>query len=264
MNWIFHLPVLFATTNINFANQFLLMNFFASIFICSLFFCTNSFGQQSFNAHTTEAENKTLQVYDAYTGPQAALYNGPEYVPFLFKREGTTFYDSDTLTTGWISYDHYLYREIPIQYDVTREQVIVLNFDKRSRLFLENSRIDSFYYGGHTFINLAQNTEQNLAASGFYERAVSGEISVFVLRRKTIKETIKESQVVRVFNNADRIFLKKHDKYFEVKNKDDVFRVIGDKRNEVKSEMRRLQIKIRRKNFEEAVLVAVKIYDQLM
>jgi hypothetical protein len=124
--------------------------------------------------------------------------------------------------------------------------------------------IDSFYYGGHTFINLPQNIEQNLVTPGFYEKVVTGEISVFVLRKKTFKETIKENQVVRVFNNNDRIFLKKHDKYFEIKNKEDVFRVIGDKRNEVKTEMRRQQIKIRRKNFEEAVLAAVKIYDHLM
>jgi hypothetical protein len=240
------------------------MNSFVPIVICSLFFCNGVFGQQNTKPDIAESKDKTLQLYDAYMGPQAALYNGPEYVPFLFKREGTTFYDSDTLRTGWISYDHYLYAEIPIQYDVTREQVIILNFDQRSRLYLENSMIDSFYYGGHTFINLPQNIEQNLVTPGFYEKVVTGEISVFVLRKKTFKETIKENQVVRVFNNNDRIFLKKHDKYFEIKNKEDVFRVIGDKRNEVKTEMRRQQIKIRRKNFEEAVLAAVKIYDHLM
>ena len=240
------------------------MDFSASIFICLLFLCEATFCQQGINQNIAEAKNNTLQLYEAYTGPQAAIYNGPEYIPFLFKREGTTFYDSDTLTAGWISYDHHLYSEIPIQYDVTREQVVILNFDKRSRLFLENSLIDSFYYSGHTFINLSQNTDQGLNTTGFYEIAVRGEISVFVLRKKTFKETIKDNQVVRVFNNNDRIFLKKRDKYFEVKNKDDVFRVIGDKRNEVKSEMRRLQIKMRRKNFEEAVLAAVKIYDQLM
>ena len=239
------------------------MNFFVPLFFCLLFFGNNAFCQQNINPDIAEAKNNTLRLYDDYVGAQAAIYNGPEYLPFLFRREGSTFYDSDSLTTGWISYEHYLYKEIPIQYDVTRDQVVILNFDAKSRLFLENSKIDSFHYAEHTFINLAQNVEQNLPVSGFYEILVKGDVAAFALRKKTYREVIKENQVVRVFSNNDRIFLKKNDKYSEVKNKDDLFRVLGDKRNAVKTELRQRRIKIRRQNFEEAVLIAVKIYDQL-
>jgi len=196
-------------------------------------------------------------------GPQAAIYNGAEYVPFLFKREGTPFYESDIPVNGLVSYQHYLYNPIALQYDVSRGQVIILNYNQKTRLFLENSVIDSFYFAHHTFIRLEENASQNLTNTGFYEVLLNGNIKVLANRKKNFKETIKENQLVRIFNILDQFYIKKNGKYFEVKNQKDVFRVLGDKKNEVKRQMRQQKIKFRQKYFEGGLLVAAKIYDQL-
>jgi len=237
------------------------MKLLVSLFLFLFSFAQFSYCQQ--NSNDTQL-SRTLELYEHYMGPQAALYNGAEYVPFLFLKDGTPFYDSDTLKKGWISYHSFLYKNIPIQYDVVRDQVIILNFDAKSRLFLENSVIDSFHYGDHTFISLLPNISGTLNNVGFYEVLYSGEIAALALRKKNYRETIRDNQVVRIFFNTDRLFIKKNGKYFEVENQKDVLRVLGDKRNDLRKHMREQKVKFGRKNFEEALLQTVKIYDQLI
>jgi hypothetical protein len=239
------------------------MKLFVSLLLFLFSFAKFSYCQQNTGNINDNQVRNTLRLYENYMGPQAALYNGAEYVPFLFLKDGTPFYDSDTLKKGWISYEHFLYKNIPIQYDVSRDQVIILNFDAKSRLFLENSVIDSFHYGGHTFISLQRNVSETLNTGGFYEVLYSGDVSALALRKKNYRETIRDNQVVRVFFDTDKFFIKRNGKYFEVANQKDVLRVLGDKRNDLKRHMREQKVKFGRKNFEEAFLQTVKIYDQL-
>jgi hypothetical protein len=164
------------------------------------------------------------------------------------------------LRRGWVSYENYIYRPIPIQYDVSKDQLIILNFDEKSKIFLQNNRVDSFHFGNHTFIRLKENPKQNLSNSGFYEILFDGNIQVLASRKKNIKETIQANEVVRIFNTTDRFYIKKNEKYYEVKNENDVFRVIGNRRNEIKRALRQQKIKFRN-NFEEALITAAKIYD---
>jgi hypothetical protein len=236
------------------------MNRFFFLLFCSSFLCTFSFCQSNNDTSSNAEINKSLELYDQYMGPQANIYNGGEYVPLLFKKEGTPFFDSDTLRRGWVSYENYIYRPIPIQYDVSKDQLIILNFDEKSKIFLQNNRVDSFHFGNHTFIRLKENPKQNLSNSGFYEISFDGNIQVLASRKKNIKETIQANEVVRIFNTTDRFYIKKNEKYYEVKNENDVFRVIGNRRNEIKRALRQQKIKFRN-NFEEALITAAKIYD---
>ncbi len=235
------------------------MNRILPLFFCVFFLCASSFCQSNIDISANSDIKKSRELYDQYMGAQANIYNGGEYVPLLFKKEGSPFFDSDTLRMGWVSYENYIYHSIPIQYDVSKDQLIILNFDGKSKIFLQNNRVDSFYFGKHTFIRLKKNPQQNLNSAGFYEILSNNEIQVLASRKKYIKETIQGNEVVRIFNNMDRFYLKKNEKYYEVKNETDVFRVIG-KRNEIKKALRQQKIKFRT-NFEKALLTASKFYD---
>lgn len=241
------------------------MKHFVPLFLLCIFLSKFSFCQQQV-IRVGEQNNRLqsmLDLYENYMGPQAELYNGADYVPFLFRRDGTPFYDSDTLRMGWISYNHFLYRNIPMQYDISRDQLIILHKNGRSRFYLNNSMVDSFYFANHTFIRLDANAAKNVSTPGFYQVLVNGNVMVAALRKKSTRETIKDNQVWRIFDNADRLFLVKNGKFIEVRSSKEVLRTLGDKRNELKKLMRANKLKFGRKNFEKNLLEIVKIYDQL-
>lgn len=234
------------------------------LLLCFLFLYFPSFSQ-GFNNDSfpiNDQVKQAVQLYDQFSGAQANLYNGREYLPYIFKREGSPFFGSDTLTKGWICYEGRIYQPVSLQYDVARNQVVIANYDVRSKIFLRNEVIDSFHFLNHTFIRLKENYQQNLRNTGFYDQLYNGHIRVLAMRQKSIKEIIKENEIIRVFINQDRFYIQKAGTYYWVNKKNDVFRLLNDKKHEIKSGMRQQKIKFGRQSFEEALITAVTIYDQ--
>lgn len=204
----------------------------------------------------------SLVLYDNYTGPQASIYNGSDYIAYIFKREGIPFFVSDTMALGWVGYEGRIYQPMIIQYDIVRNQVLLLNSNSRSKIVLHNELIDSFYFLNHTFKKLEASSVQNLSTTGFYDFLYNGNLKVFASRRKLFKDVIKDNELTRIFSNEDHYYIFKSGKYYMVNNKKDVNNLLNDKKSELKSAMRKRKIKFRKNNFEEALLVAAEIYDQ--
>ncbi len=228
-----------------------------------------SFGFRGFSqglsddsASINQKIKQSIQLYDNYMGAQSAIFNGPDYLPLNFKKEGIPFFEVDSMATGWVGYEGRIYEPMHIQYDVARNHVVILNYDKRGRIILNNELVDSFQLLNHRFLRLQANSAQNLGTTGFYDLLYNGKTKVLASRKKAFREVIKDNEVIRVFVKQDRHFVFKGDKYYLVNNKKDVFRLFDDKKHEIKAAMRQQKIKFRRSNFEEALLMAAKIYDQ--
>lgn len=242
----------------------MLMRSILFLLFCSLFLYFPSFSQ-GFNNDSfavNDQVKQAVQLYDQFSGAQANIYNGREYLPYIFKKIGSPFFGSDTLTNGWICYEGLIYQPVPMQYDIARNQVVIANYDKRSKLFLQNEVIDSFHFLNHTFIRLKENHQQNLNNTGFYDQLYNGHIGILAMRQKNILESIKDDELIRTFISQDRFYILKAGTYYWVNKKRDVFRLLNDKKHQIKAGMRQQKIKFRHNNFEEAVLVAVTIYDQ--
>jgi len=228
------------------------------------FFYLSSYSQGYKNDTDSANDNvkQSIKLYDDFTGAEANIYNGREYIPYLFKKTGSSLFESDSLASGWISYEGRICQPIPIQYDVARDQVIILNYDGKSKIFLQNEAIDSFHFSNHTFIRLKENPIANLNHAGFYDLLLNGHIQVLASRKKNYKENIRDNEVIRDFYSQDQFYIHKGNKYFEVKNKNDVYRLLFDKRREIENHLHKQNIKFRRDNFEEALLIAATIYNQ--
>jgi hypothetical protein len=229
-----------------------------------IIFCFPVFSQDLRNDSTLFERQVAngLVLYDNYTGPQASIYNGSDYIPYIFKREGIPFFLADTMALGWVGYEGRIYQPMIIQYDIVRNQVLLLNSNRRSKIVLHNELIDSFYFLNHTFKKLEASSVQNLSTTGFYDFLYNGNLKMYASRRKLFKDVIKDNELIRIFSNEDRYYIFKSGKYYMVNNKKDVYKLLNDKKSEIKSAMRRRKIKFRKNNFEEALLVAAEIYDQ--
>ena len=237
------------------------MKIFLLISFCLLLFGNTSFCQQSNDNNSIEQENQLKKMYLNYVGAQASIYNGRQYIPYHFLKEGHPFFLSDTLSDAWISYEGNIYN-IPMQYDVARDQVIISNLAGGTRIFLQNERIDSFHFLNHTFLRLIQNPNENLENTGFYDVLYKGNVVVLAFRKKSFTESIQASKVVRYFNTQDRFFILKNGKYHPVKNEREVFEILEGNSNEIKKLLRRQGLKFRKSKFENALIMAATISDQ--
>jgi hypothetical protein len=229
------------------------------------FFYSPSFSQISNNdIFPVDQVKQSIQLYDKFTGDQAAIYNGREYVPYIFRKEGSPFFESDSLTNGYIGYAGRLYDSIPMQYDVARNQVLIENYDGLSKILLHNDAIDSFHFSNHTFIRVKEDPEQNLDSTDFYDLLLNSRIQVLARRKKSFQETFKDNEVVRIFHSEDHFYIHKGNKYYEVNNKKEVLSIFNDKKREIRNLMRQQKIKFKRKNFNEALVKTATMYDQLI
>ena len=150
-----------------------------------------------------------------------------------------------------------------MQLDVSRDQLVIINLAGGTRIFLQNERIDSFHLLNHTFIRLAKNNASNIETTGFYDLLYRSSLQVYALRNKKFTESFTNGKIVRVFNNHDQFFILKNGRFSRVKKEDDVFGVLGGKRQEIKKLLRGQNLKFRRDGFEGALTMAVTLFDQL-
>ena len=234
------------------------------ILVPSLFLLTVSFSQ---SLRTDSVKNlqvkNALDIYNKYTGANAPIYNGEEYLYYHFRMEGDPFFLTVDLTTGWVGYEGRMYSPLRLGYDIQRNQVTIASADNFARIVLNNDLVDSFYFAGHTFIRLKEDYKQNLGNTGFYDLLHNGHTQLLARRMKTMEDVIEDNFVIRVFTEKDRFYIHKNGLYYLVSDKKEIFRVFAEKQHEVKKMLRREHIKIKRKNFETGLQKAVEFYDQL-
>ncbi len=195
------------------------------------------------------------------TSGNAPVYNGRAYIDYLFRMQGTPFFNDKPLSKGWLTYNGEKYDPLNILYDLTRNEVVILLPDSNSRAVLNNEFIDSFQLADHTFLNLKEGHTQNLAVAGFYDLLHNGKVLLLARRTKIISEIFSENQVVRVMTPKDYFYIHKGGLYYLVSDKKDVLRVLSDRKSDIKKMMRSRRIKLNRKNFENALISVVTFYD---
>lgn len=233
------------------------------LFICGIFTYYSSISQGVSNDSLAADQSKDMiALYNQYTDGNAPIYNGRAYLYYTFKMEGTPFFHDDDLSKGWISYDGKNYDPVSMLYDVSRNEVAILMPDSNSRAVLHNEFIDSFHLAGHTFISLQEDHVQNIYNTAFYDVLHDGQVQLLARRTKLMQEILRDNPVVTLIYPNDFFYIHKNGLYYLVSNKKDVFRVLADKRNDIRKMMRRQHIKLNRKTFESTLTSVVTFYDQ--
>lgn len=230
-----------------------------------LFSLPSSFSQSIKNNLETDSQLKNaIHLYTHFTDGNAPIFNGPQYIYYIFKMEGDPYFVTGSYSKGWVGYNGHVYNPVSIFYDIERNQLVLLNSDSLSNIIMHNEFIDSFYLLGHTFISLKEDHKQNLYNTGFYDLLYNGRVQLLARRIKNKQIKINDLTVIRVFYSADRFYIHRDGIYYLVSNKKDVFRLMADKKNDIKKMMRRKHIKLRRKTFESSLVEVAAFYDQLI
>lgn len=201
-------------------------------------------------------------VYNPFIHKQSRLYNGIEHLGYSIRIKGHAYFLANKLQTGTVVYDELEFANVPMLYDLSKDQVVVLHFNSYSKIGLVSEKVKEFTLLNHHFIRLkADSLTASPIITGFYDEIYTGTLKVYAKRIKFIEETIKD-ELEREFLQHDLFFIKKEDAYYAVKSYKGLLNVLNDKAPAVKQYLRKSRIKFR-KGPENAIVKATAYYDSL-
>lgn len=201
-------------------------------------------------------------TYNNLTESQSRLYNGIVHESYPYQIKGHAYYISPELAVGSITYDELAYANVPLLYDLYKDQVIVRHYNGFSVIGLVSEKVDSFSLHNHHFIRLkADSIHGSVIATGFYDQVYKGNVSMLVKRWKIINEITKD-QVEKEFASRNNYYIVKGSTYYPIKKYKDLSAIFKDKAKEIKQHLKKSGIKFRKER-ENAILEATVYYDSL-
>ena len=123
-----------------------------------------------------KSASNMIDVYYQALGEQSPLYNGSEYIEYTFTfLEGDPFFGSASWVNGNINFDGLTFHEVPMLYDIVKDQVVIKDFQKAFKIILRSDKIQQFTLSGHTFIRLPHDNS-NQIKTGFYDQLYNGKL----------------------------------------------------------------------------------------
>lgn len=193
-----------------------------------------SFGQDSTFVEHSRAE--AISFYSNSVRDQSLLFNGVEYKPIPEPYEGHPFFQSEYIEEGAITYYGEVYQNVPMHYDLVHDEVVIEHYDQKGYVGLvkpHQNKITSFVLLDHTFVHLGTQLTGEDIRDGFYDLLYDGNVKILAKRKKTISEDLSQ-QVLKVsFNEKNNYYLFKDNKYYSIRSKGSLLKVLKDKRKEL-------------------------------
>jgi hypothetical protein len=231
-----------------------------SILVFISFFYTLS--AQDSNSAPLSTSN-AIAFYNKYIGEESHLYNGTEHAPYDFRIKGNPYFESNLLQSGFVYYFGMLYQQVNMAYDIVRDELTANRYDQNFRITLVNEKIAYFSLFNHYFVRIVPDSNNKSITTGFYDRLYDGKIKLFAKRQKKIKETVTADEGDKLwFEENDLYFIFRNNKYYSIKDKNNLFDFFKDRKKDLKKYLRKNKIKFKN-DPELAILKSVEYYDQL-
>ncbi|MFT3825764.1 MAG: hypothetical protein QM731_17725 [Chitinophagaceae bacterium] len=207
------------------------------------------------------AAANAISLYYQFTDKQARLYNGPEHLGYPSTYIGHGYFLTNELQKGSLVYDGLYFKDVPMMYDLYKDELIIMHFNGYTKMSLLNEKLQSFLLNGHQFVYIAHDSLRVPLASGLYDNLYSGSSTVYAKRYKLIEERVTD-HIEREFIEHTSYYILKNGTYYSVKTYSGLLNIFKDHSKEVRQYLRKNRIRFR-KNKETAIVNAAKYYDAL-
>ncbi len=175
------------------------------------------------------AYDNSKDAYFRALGPELGLYNGVSYKEFIQHNndEGQPYFETDQWVEGEIYYNGMRYENVPLLYDVVNDKVVI---DHSGKLELISEKVKYFILNGHRFFRLTIPNTNSLIRTGFFELLYDGQSKLYAKWQKKRVEVIEVRDIQARYEDQNRIYIKKENKFHVVKTKSSVLQVLEDKK----------------------------------
>ena len=219
-----------------------------------------SIAQTVFSTDTTEPAATAITNYYRFIDHQSRLYNGNEHRGYSQRINGFAYFGQNNWQRGSIFYDGLLFKNVPILYDLYKDQVIVQHFNEYIRISLISEKVKEFTIEDHLFVRIERDSIQNpVLKTGFYDVLHKDNLELLARRTKLIEETVTD-HLEQDFIEKNSYYIKKNGAYKIVKSYKGLQEILKEKSKEIRRYLKKNKIKYR-KDKETAIVLAVKFYD---
>jgi hypothetical protein len=176
-------------------------------------------------------------------------------------QEGHPFFGVADWVKGEIIFDGMQFQNVPMLYDIIKDQVITQDFQKIYKINLPAERIQQFTLSNHTFVHLLHDSLNGLR-SGFYDQLYNKRTALFVKREKRILQRFVDLKENDIVISESIYYIRKDGRYHTVKNRGSLFDVLKDKKKGIQQYLKKQGIKFKNEP-EKAMVMALEYYDQL-
>lgn len=237
----------------------------------SMFFIGESFGQTALNdsSYLQTSVAQTVSNFYKSIGEQSRLYDGHEYLPYDPHLKGNALfpYDAQGWEPGEVVYDGILYKNVPMMYDVYKDALVVLLYNKFTMYTLLKTRVHDFSFANHHFVRLDADSISNDKSgivSGYYDQLYGGKIEVLARRSKTIQNSSNSVVLApeTYFVSTNDYYLRKGNTYYKIGSKGAILGVLKDKKSELQQYLKSNKIKYNA-DPDDAMAKIAAYYDHL-
>ena len=211
------------------------------------------------------AVTAATQQYVKDVQPESVLFNGPEYVNRTSPGTiGHPFFETAEPHPGTIMYRGARFQNIPLNYDLALDQVLLSYPGQVATVQLVPDQITTFSLGSHQFVRLlADSSAKSAAPTGFYEVLLPGPVSLLARHTKRVERTTVQQNLRLTFRQTDQLFVRTASTVAPVGNLKDVLALLPAHKAEVQRYARQQQLRFSSAQREASFLSALRYYASL-
>ena len=204
-----------------------------------------------------------VTLYFNALGENAHIYTGYEYFTPDRNIKGSPYFLSDSPWPADLIYDDSYYRNIPVLYDVVKDEVVINRLGQNYKISLVTDKLKSFTFRRHEFIRISGDSADGVPLkTGFYDRLYNGKTIVLAKRRTRLQETYVYSQINYEYIRQDIFYVVVSGQIVEVDSKSSVLKLFNSKKSEIKAFIRKNKLNFK-SDFEKTLVATSAYYDQL-
>ena len=248
------------------------MKFINLFILVCLIFCghiCSSFAQNTAIDSTSQqpAFNKAVSMLNTSTNKESRLYNGPEYYLYDPSIKGTAYFQGvSSFTKGSIYYDGAKFDDVPMLYDIYKDEVAVFFYNHILRFSLVKSKLGWFNLLGHHFININADTlvSNQVLKSGIYDQLYNGKSQIIAKLSKDIQVTPSSTLGSESYFDTKKTayFIKFKGKFYAFSSQNSLIEILKDRKKQLQQFIKSGNLKYRA-NPEDVMVKIAAYYDQI-
>ena len=238
------------------------MSAFTPVLFLVCFASQFAVGQESDSSFVSAAQAQAVSQYERVLKPQAHVYEGNQYINHDPRIKIHPYYLVDSLQVGTVVFQGVTYRDVPMLYDIVRDELVVQPPDGGYRLRLRVDKIARFSLGAHQFTRLVGDSLAGVR-TGFYEVIYPGRVKALAKRQKTVHEDISSGSYKADYLTQDRYLIQKERSFYPVKTKRSVLALFPDQVRALRKYMRTNHLKFNDEQRGQTIAQLTQHYDEL-
>lgn len=240
------------------------LKYFFVFYLC-LVFCADSKSQTlPSDTNQTIGINNYTKFYFDEIKENSRLYNGSEYFEYNPAIKGNAYYnDVNVWKTGTVCYNDIVYHNVPLMYDIFKDCLVSLYYNKFSKYNLVNEKLQYFDLAdGHfVYLNVDSLTNPEIR-NGIYNQFYKGKTEVLIQTSKTMQIASNGNLESYFTQSKQKFYLKNGTAYYNITGKSSVLKALNNKKQQVQSYIKNNDIKFNN-NMQQALAKVAYYYDHL-